>query len=347
MPALILTRADVARLLTLDDCIVAVEDAFRQHALGSAVPPAVLAVHADAGAFHIKAAGVRTPRPYFAAKINGNFSGNRERHGLPTIQGVIVLADLDNGTPLAIMDAIEITIQRTGAATAVAVKHCSRDRPSVVTIAGCGLQGRIQLRGVAAVRTIVEVHAYDTNADAARRFATEMAPVVGAPIHVATHLRHALSRSDIVVTCTTSRKAIIHQGDVKPGTFIAAVGADHPEKQEIDPALLAKSRVVADVLEQSATIGDVHHAIAAGVMRREDVFAELGEIVVGRKALRKNDDYAFVFDSTGMALQDVVTAALVYERARECRLGKSIDINASGPSLSPVFRHLAVLRHKL
>ena len=327
MPALILTRADVARLLTLDDCILAVEDAFRQHALGSAVPPSVLAVHADEGAFHIKAAGVRTPRPYFAAKINGNFSANRERHGLPTIQGVIVLADLETGTPLAIMDAIEITIQRTGAATAVAVKHCSRDVPSVVTIAGCGRQGRIQLRSVAAVRTIVEVHAYDTNTDAARRFATEMAPVVGAPIHVATHLSDALSHSDIVVTCTTSRAAIVTHGDVKPGTFIAAVGADNPEKQEIDPALLAASCVIADVLDQSATIGDVHHAIKAGVMRREDVYAELGEIVVGRKLSQKDHNHISVFDCTGMALQDVVSAALVYERARERRIGVAVDIN--------------------
>src|SRR5205823_3785153 len=134
---------------------------------GTAIPPAVVGIHADEGAFHIKAAGVHAPTPYFAAKINGNFSGNRERFGLPTIQGVIVLADLRNGAPLAVMDSIEITIQRTGAATAVAVKYLAREGPAVVTIAGCGSQGRIQLRGVAAVRPIVEVHAYDSDADAA------------------------------------------------------------------------------------------------------------------------------------------------------------------------------------
>ena len=179
MPALILTRRDVARLLDLHACIAAVEDAFRQHALGTAVPPAVLGVHADAGTFHVKAAGVRAPTPYFAAKINGNFSGNGERFGLPTIQGVIVLADLANGTPLAIMDSIEITIQRTGAATAVAARHLALDGPAIVTIAGCGLQGRIQLRSVAAVRPIREVYAYDLSPAAARRFAIEMGEVIG------------------------------------------------------------------------------------------------------------------------------------------------------------------------
>ena len=92
MAALILTRADVVRLLDLNDCIAAVEDAFRQHALGTAIAPAVLGIRADEGAFHIKAAGVHVPTPYFAAKINGNFPGNHDRFGLPTIQGVIVLA---------------------------------------------------------------------------------------------------------------------------------------------------------------------------------------------------------------------------------------------------------------
>ena len=186
--------------------------------------------------------------PYFAAKVNGNFSGNRERFGLPTIQGVIVLADLNNGTPLAIMDAIEITMMRTGAATAVAAKYLSRDDPSVVTIVGCGLQGRVQLRSLAAVRRIIEVHAYDIRAGAARAFALEMAPVIGAPILPCADVRAALVRSDIVVTCTTARRPIVYRDDIAPGAFVAAVGADNPDKQEIDPALLASAHVVVDVL---------------------------------------------------------------------------------------------------
>ena len=334
MAALILTRADVARLLDLPDCINAVEEAFRQHALGSAVPPAVLSIHADHGAFHIKAAGVYTPVPYFAAKLNGNFSGNRERFGLPTIQGVIVLADLNNGTPLAIMDAIEITMMRTGAATAVAAKYLSRDDASVVTIVGCGLQGRVQLRSLAAVRRIVEVHAYDIRAGAARAFALEMAPVIGAPIRPCADVRAALARSDIVVTCTTARRPIVYRDDIAPGAFVAAVGADNPDKQEIDPALLASAHVVVDVLDQSATIGDLHHALSAGAMQCSDVHAELGEIVVGRKPARQSSSDTFVFDSTGMALQDVAVAALVYERATHRRVGVSMDINATNKTLA-------------
>lgn len=335
MPALILTRADVAQLLDLNGCIAAVEDAFRQHALGTAVPPAMLGVHLETGAFHVKAAGVHTPAPYFAAKINGNFAGNRERFGLPTIQGVIVLADLTTGAPLAVMDSIEITIQRTGAATAVAARYLARDEPSVVTIAGCGCQGRVQLRSVAAVRPIVEVHSYDADGDAARRFAVEMAPIVGVPILPTADLPHALAVSDIVVTCTTARRPLVHAGQIKAGAFLAAVGADHPEKQELDPAVLASAKVVVDALDQAAAIGDLHHAITAGVMRREDAYAELGEVVTGRKPGRQSPEEVFVFDSTGMALQDVAAAALVYERARQRRIGRRVPLNEVGGVRTP------------
>jgi alanine dehydrogenase len=326
MSTLVLTRADVAGLLTLPDSIVAVEDAFRQHALGMALPPAVLGVHAEHGTFHVKAAGLLSPAPYFAAKVNGNFRANRERFGLPTIQGVIVLADLTNGVPLAIMDSIEITIQRTGAATAVAAKYLTDDRALSAGIVGCGVQGRIQLRSVAAVRRLTEVWAYDIDPVAAQTFAHEMTLALGLPVAAVTDARAATAGRDLVATCTTSQSPVVRPGDVTPGTFIAAVGADNPEKHEIDPALLASATVIADVLEQSASIGDLHHALVGGVMTRSDVHAELGDIVVGRKGPRRSPGEIIVFDSTGMALQDVAVAAVVYQRARAGHVGLSVPL---------------------
>jgi alanine dehydrogenase len=325
---LVLTKADVISLLTLPDSIVAVEDAFRQHALGTALAPAVLGVHAEHGTFHVKAAGVLAPVPYFGAKVNGNFPANRARFALPTIQGVIVLADLTNGTPLAIMDSIEITIQRTGAATAVAAKYLTDDRPMSVGIVGCGLQGRTQLRSLAAVRRLTDVRAYDIDHDAARRFAEEMTSALGVPVAATAHLGEALADRDCLATCTTSQTPIVRSSDVRVGTFIAAVGADNPEKHEIDAALLASATVIADVLEQSATIGDLHHALVAGVMHRTDVHAELGEVLVGRKRPRRSPGGTVVFDSTGMALQDVTVAALVYQRALARGLGVAVALTS-------------------
>src|SRR3954469_17439082 len=168
---LIFSRSDVERLLTLDECIAAVEDAFAQHAQGKTSPPGVLGMHAQDGGFHIKAALLTLDRPYFAAKTNGNFSRNFEHHRLPTIQGVVVLCDASNGFPLAVMDSISITALRTAAATAVAAKHLSRQDSKAVLVCGCGTQATVQLRALCRVRKPQRIQAYDRDAGKAARFA--------------------------------------------------------------------------------------------------------------------------------------------------------------------------------
>ncbi|MDQ3950213.1 MAG: ornithine cyclodeaminase family protein, partial [Gemmatimonadota bacterium] len=219
-------------------------------------------------------------------------------------------------------------VLRTAAATAVAAKYLARPDASVAAIVGCGVQGRVQLRALACVRPIRTVYAHDTAPEVARRFAEDLAPRLGIDIEAVTDLGAATRRSDVVITCTPSRHPILGSADVAPGTFVAAVGADSEEKQEIEPQFLASSAVVVDVLEQCATFGDLHHALAAGVMRREDVRAELGQVVAGVKPSRLSDDETIVFDSTGTALQDVAAAAVVYERARERKVGQMVDLGS-------------------
>src|SRR5687768_485471 len=310
-----LDASAVRDLLTIEECIAAVEHAFKLYGEGKAPSPGSLAIHAEHGTFHTKAGTLDLGRRYFAAKTNANFPGNAERYGLPTIQGVIALFDADRGTPLAILDSREITGLRTGAATAVAAKYLARADASVATICGCGVQGRTQLLAVAAVRALERVYAVDRTPENAARFAREMSNELGIEIIVEPDLAVAARASDICVTCTPSRKAILGAGDVNAGAFVAAVGADNPDKQELDPALLARSAVVVDILDQAVTSGDLHHAIAAGVMTREAVRAELGAVVAGKKRGRLHDDEIVIFDSTGTALQDVAAAAAVYERA--------------------------------
>ena len=326
---LVLARRDVVDLLAMGECIDAVERAFRMHAEGRTIPPGVVGAHVDGGAFHTKTGGLTVgDRSYFAAKVNANFPGNRERFGLPTIQGVIALFDAETGRLLALIDSGEITSVRTAAATAVAARYLARADATVVTICGCGVQGRDQLRAVACVRDVRSVFAFDVDADRAESYADAMSRELGVAVRAVRDLGLATRESDICVTCTTSGRAILHPGDVRAGSFVAAVGADNPEKQEIDAALLATSVVVADVLEQCATIGDLHHALAAGVMTRADVRAELGEIVAGRVPGRTSPDEIIIFDSTGTALQDVAAAAVVYERAVAGGRGPRIDLSA-------------------
>ena len=312
---LLLARADVAELLTLDECIAAVEDAFRQHGEGKTSPPKVLGMPATDGGFHIKAAMLGVSPAYFAAKLNGNFFHNNQRFAMPNIQGLIILCDAANGFPLAVMDSIEITILRTGAASAVAAKHLARPDSKVATICGCGNQGRVQLRALKRVLPLQHVYAFDLDPAQAGRFAAELAQELGIKIEAVGEPANAVRKSDVCVTCTPAKKYFIHEDFVSPGTFLAAAGADNDDKQELDPQLLVANKVVADILDQCAEIGDLHHAIAAGLIQRNSVHAELGEVVAGKKSGRASLEEITIFDSTGTALQDVAAAAVVYERA--------------------------------
>jgi ornithine cyclodeaminase/alanine dehydrogenase-like protein (mu-crystallin family) len=264
--------------------------------------------------------------PVFAAKVNANFPGNPAQHNLPTIQGVIALFELGTGRPLALLDSIAITSLRTAAATAVAARHLARPDADVLTICGCGEQGRSQLRALARVCSVRLVLAFDTDPRRSRSYAEEMSAELGIAVEVTEDLAAATRRSAIIVTCTPATRFIVAREQVPAGAFVAGVGADHPHKQELDPALLASSTVVADLLEQCATIGDLHHAIEAGLMTRGDVYAELAEIVAGLKAGRRSDAEVIVFDSTGTALQDVAAALVVCEKARAAGAGLRVEL---------------------
>jgi alanine dehydrogenase len=318
---LMLTRGEVASLLTQDECIVAVEQAFRQYGEGKVAPPGIIGVHVEGGGFHIKAACLDTPRKYFAAKLNGNFCHNHARFGLPAIQGIVVLCDATNGLPLALMDSIEITIQRTGAATAVAARHLARRDSQVATVCGCGNQGRVQFSAITRVAPIRQLFAFDQDTTQAQRFAEEITAGRNIAAQAVADLAVAVEQSDIVITCTPSQHFFLCRDHVRPGTFIAAVGADSPQKQELEPALMRGSKVVVDLLEQCASIGDLHHALEAGAMSRACVHAELGELAAGHKAGRTSEDEITIFDSTGTALQDVAAAVLVYEKALQSGVG--------------------------
>ena len=162
---MVLAPQEIRELLTIDECIVAVEQAFRLLGEGKTAPPALLSMHTPTGGFHVKAGILHLGRPYFAAKVNGNFPENPKHFGLPTIQGVIVLCDAEKGCPLAVMDSRDITSLRTGAATAVAAKYLARRDSRAVTICGCGNQGRIQLKALSCVCRLQKVLAFDQNED--------------------------------------------------------------------------------------------------------------------------------------------------------------------------------------
>lgn len=259
---------------------------------------------------------------YIVAKLNANFPGNPKKYALPTIQGVLTVFDGTNGKLLALMDSIEITVIRTGAATGVAAKYLARKNAESITICGCGPQGLISLKAILSVRALKRIWLFDINPGQRKKMFKQASSLfANLEITETDDLKEAMKASDIVVTCTTSTTPIVDVDDVRPGTFIAAVGADNGLKNEIHPRLIAGAKVITDLIEQSVTIGDVKHAIEQGYITRHHIHAELGGVVAGQKTGRANDDEIIVFDSTGIALQDVAAASIVYERALTKKIG--------------------------
>jgi alanine dehydrogenase len=317
---LILSRAEIARLMDYDDYVDALEATYRAAAAGRVAAPPALGLPVTAGSFHAKGAAVLGDESKVAIKINGNFPNNAATHGLPTIQGIIYLAEGSNGRPLAVMDSIEVTINRTAAATTLAARYLARPDSKTVTICGVGVQGRIQLKAIAAAVKLERIFVWDIDQDRAAAFAREMGAALSLEVQPSIDLACA-RQSDVIVTCTSARRAFLTSDLVRPGTFIAAVGADNADKSEIDPKLYAKCLVVVDSPEQATAIGDLHHAIAAGTVSPSHVHASLGELIAGAKQGRTDADAITLFDSTGMGLQDLSAAVAVYQRAIAAGVG--------------------------
>jgi alanine dehydrogenase len=322
---LLLGRTDVARAMTLPDYIDAVEAAFRRLAEGRMTVPGVVHIGAPDGVFHVKSAGFVGEPHYVAVKVNGNFPDNRNRNGLPTIQGAIVLCDGRNGSLLAVIDTSEVTAMRTGAATAVAARYLARPDSSVLTVIGCGIQGRVQLLAMNAVLPLETVYAFDLDRQRCDAFAAQMRTETGLVVIAVDELADATLASQAIVTCTSSRKPFLSRQEVAPGTFIAAVGADNPQKQELHADLMRHSKLVVDLIDQCAEMGELHHALEAGVMTRADVVAELSQIVAQTTQPDLHADDIVIFDSTGSAIQDVAAAGIIYERAKALGFGLTMQ----------------------
>src|SRR5436309_14921894 len=234
-PIILLSRQDLAALMPFGAYVDAVGDAFRLHAQCRTLLPNPMHVVTDAGGFHVKAGGLPSGPGYVAFKANANFPNNRVVNGLPTIQGAILLFNSTTGSPVALLDSIEITIRRTGAATAVAARYLARPESRVATIFGCGVQGRIQLGALRHALDIRQVFLVDKDTASAERFAAEI-KAQGLDVEIPVKPRKAALASDVIVTCTSAHVPFLHPADVRAGTFIAAIGADNPEKSEIDPA---------------------------------------------------------------------------------------------------------------
>jgi alanine dehydrogenase len=319
---LLLSARDIAAVLTPRACREALSEAYAALHADPGAAPQSIGFRVEGGGFHLKAGLMPGARDVLVAKLNGNFPGNRAR-GLPTVQGIVLLTDATDGRPLAIMDSGELTAWRTAAATALAARHGARPDSRTATIVGCGRQAGHQLAALADLLLLEQAFAVDIDPARGRAFARAHSAALDLEAYPADDLAEAARRSDVIVLCTTAAEPVLMAGMVPPGAFVAAVGADNPGKQELAPEAWRGAAILVDDLEQCADHGELSHAIAAGVVAADGVRASLAELAAGAVVGRRTAEEVVIYDSVGVAVQDVAVARLAWRAAVERRLGLS------------------------
>lgn len=242
---------------------------------------------------------------------------------LPTVMATILLNDPKTGLPMALIDGTLITALRTGAAGAVATKYLAKKEAKTLGIVGAGIQAFTQILSITKVRKIKEIFVYDIKRKAIKKLSQFLAKE---KIKIKEGSLKEVCQKDIVSTTTPVTKPIVKGEWIRPGTHINAIGADAPGKQELDPQILKKAKIIVDAKEQAIHSGEINVPISKGIISEKNIFGELGEIVVGKKKGRRKEGEITIFDSTGLAIQDLYTANLVYREARKRKLGKEIKI---------------------
>lgn len=327
----VLDDATVRALLTYPDVIELIDRTFAADARGNVTVLPVVGHSLNGGRYNIKASHLRLGNgededalEVFGLKLGSYFPGNVERR-LPTHSAAMLLGDPFTGQPSALLAANAITEFRIAAAGAVAARHLAREDASVVALFGTGGQARAQLEALTHVRTVREVRVWSRSFGRAEHFARRL-DLPGVTARAVEDGRAACDAADIVVTITPAERAIVERGWIAPGTHVNAMGSDAPGKQELDPALVATATVVVDRRAQSATLGELQAPLARGLMRPEDVHAELGELCAGLRPGRTSREEVTVFDSTGVSFQDTALAGRVLRLARDRLAAKSVSL---------------------
>lgn len=322
---LILTGGEVKRLIDMKQALVAVEEAFKQHGLSKVRMPPKIYLNLE------KYNGDFRAMPAYIEKMDRcvlkwvNVHPNNKKTGLPTVMALIILSDPKNGFPLCIMDATLVTSLRTGAAGGVAARRLARKDSTMLSLVGCGTQAKAQLTALREIFKFKEIRLWSKDNFLASNFLRAMKTSKEEMI-ICKNIKECVNDADIIVTTTPSRKPIVKYAWLKKGCHINAVGADAKGKEELEPLILKKAKVVVDSFVQSAHSGEINVPFSKGMIKKDDIYAELGVIIAGKKKGRTSDKEITVFDSTGLAIQDLAVANIIYESALKNKCGKWINL---------------------
>lgn len=330
MEARLYFEPEIKRVVSLKEAIRAVEDSFAAYNSGRAVLPGVINLDLPAfhGEVHVKAAYIEG-EDHYVIKVASGFYRNLEL-GLPVGDGLMQVFEARTGQLAAILfDRGYLTELRTAAAGAVAARYLASSLIDKVAVIGSGFQARFQLRALAEVRNFKRVAVWSRHPENVRRYIEEMSSVFPSVVFLqAESAEGAVREADLVITATPSRQPIVRAEWLKPGMHITAMGSDGPGKQELYPEVLARAdRLFCDSIAQCRRLGEVHHALEAGLIDEKKITGELGEIILGRKPGRQADHEVTVADLTGLGVQDAAVAGLFLHLAREAGTpGRDIKI---------------------
>jgi len=327
---LLLTRKDVEIVLNMKDAIAAVEEGFRQLALGNVSMPQrpVIRIPEHHGLYLGMPAyvGGVGEAGSLALKVVTVYPDNPDKYGLPTTIGTLLLNDPRTGALVAIMDAGFLTAMRTGAASGVATKYLAREDARSVGVFGAGVQARTQLIAVCEVRPIERAVVYDPWEEGRIKYAAEMSARLSIPIAATDDPRTCID-NDVIVAASSSRTPIFEGAWLSPGTHINGIGSHSPDARELDTETIRRSKVVPDHAPAClAEAGDLILPIQEGAISEEHIHASLGEVVAGQKPGRESPEEITLFKAVGLAVQDAVSATRVYELARAAGVGTPIEI---------------------
>ncbi len=323
---LILTQKEIKKVLPLSKIskvIEAVERAFFDYGKKKVQMPPKMYLHFK------EFNGDLRIMPSFSETLNMagtklvNVHPENPKKGLLTVMAVIILNDPKTGIPLALMDGTWITALRTGAASAVATQYLAKKEAKTLGVVGAGFQALTQIVAISKVRRLKEILVYDINEKAIENLKNILARE---KIKVEKGRLIEVCQKEILVTATPAKEPIVQSEWILPGTHINAIGADAPGKEELEPKILTKAKIVIDCWNQASHSGEINVPLAKGIIQRENIYSELGEIVSREKPGRENEKEITVFDSTGLAIQDLYTANLVYQLAKRKKIGRKIEI---------------------
>lgn len=323
---LILSASEVLSCLDLDETFRVVEETFRETGLGRTIlPPKLFMYLPGEGHNDFMFAGPASVPSAKAVgvKIVTGYKANPERFGLPHILALMILTDPENGYPLAVFDGTHLTTFRTGAMTAVTAKYLANPDSGVLAVIGAGTQGRSTAKALSRIFALREIHLYDLDSRAGEKYREEMAPLLNLPVRLCSPAKEAVEGADLIVTVTSAEGEFVRNEWVKPGAFIASVGS-YPE---LDPALPKKvEKLVVDDRTQARFRGELWKGYERGEFNDGMIYAELGEIVSGRKKGRETRDERTLACLTGVGTLDVAVARRIYETALARNLGSWISL---------------------